>query len=270
MSMSKDIVYRYFVEKSDLFRIVMDSELLIKRGRKIARGIAKQLMLLGLDKGSILDIGCGTGRVALELAELGYNVTGIDISEKYIDIAIMRAKERKLSDRTRFIVCDAREIRKCFNDTHIFDAAIFVWSSVIGYYDIDTDIHILKSVKELVKNSGFLVMADMVNKDYIELLNSLVGNTETYTDYGSYAIVERSVYNPVTGEILIKQRFYRKVYNNLEYIDEIYFKMRLYSLNELIEVARKAGWCLVKVLKDIWGELGYSIFKPINIIFQSC
>ncbi len=270
MGISKDIVYHYFVEKGDLFRIVMDSDPLVKRGRRIARGIAKQLMLLGLDKGSILDIGCGTGRIALELAELGCNVTGIDISEKYVDIANMRARERKLSDKTRFVVCDAREIRKCFSDIHIFDVAIFVWSSVIGYYDMDTDIHILKSVRELVKPLGFLIMADMVNKDYIVLLNSLVGNVETYTDYGSYVIVERSVYNHVTSEILIKQKFYRKVYNNLEYLDEVYFKMRVYSLSELIEIAKKAGWCLVKVLKDVWGELGYSIFKPINIIFQSC
>ncbi len=33
---------------------------------------------------NILDIGCGTGRHAIELAKRGYTVTGIDLSESQI------------------------------------------------------------------------------------------------------------------------------------------------------------------------------------------
>lgn len=36
---------------------------------------------------SLLDVGCGPGYLSLEIARAGYHVTGIDISEKAIDIA---------------------------------------------------------------------------------------------------------------------------------------------------------------------------------------
>jgi 2-polyprenyl-3-methyl-5-hydroxy-6-metoxy-1,4-benzoquinol methylase len=48
-------------------------------------------------KGSLLDIGCGQGRDALFLAELGYNVTGIDASQLGISQMMKEAKMRHLN-----------------------------------------------------------------------------------------------------------------------------------------------------------------------------
>ena len=50
-------------------------------------------------KGSILDLGCGTGRVSLELAKAGYSVTGLDLSEPMLEI--YRNKIKKLPDYIR-------------------------------------------------------------------------------------------------------------------------------------------------------------------------
>jgi SAM-dependent methyltransferase len=36
--------------------------------------------------GNILDLGCGTGRVSIELAKLGHSVTGLDLSEQMLGI----------------------------------------------------------------------------------------------------------------------------------------------------------------------------------------
>jgi SAM-dependent methyltransferase len=48
---------------------------------------------LSLKKGaSILDVGCGTGRHAIELARRGYAVTGIDVSAKMLAKAAEKAK----------------------------------------------------------------------------------------------------------------------------------------------------------------------------------
>ncbi|MBG0817574.1 bifunctional 2-polyprenyl-6-hydroxyphenol methylase/3-demethylubiquinol 3-O-methyltransferase UbiG [Planomonospora sp. ID82291] len=41
----------------------------------------------------VLDAGCGTGRVAIRLAELGYECTGVDLDESMLAVARSRAPE---------------------------------------------------------------------------------------------------------------------------------------------------------------------------------
>lgn len=57
----------------------------------------------------ILDIGCGTGRHAIELAKRGYkNIVGIDLSESQIS----RAKENAVAEQVKidFRIADARKL----------------------------------------------------------------------------------------------------------------------------------------------------------------
>ena len=75
-----------------------------------AQGTKKEInyieSLLGIEKGnSILDIGCGQGRHSIELAMRGYNVVGIDTSEKHIQKAHASAENLPVS----FSVWDARK-----------------------------------------------------------------------------------------------------------------------------------------------------------------
>jgi ubiquinone/menaquinone biosynthesis C-methylase UbiE len=44
----------------------------------------------------VLDVGCGTGFLALRFAELGHTVTGIDLAQQMIDRARRKAEEAKL------------------------------------------------------------------------------------------------------------------------------------------------------------------------------
>ena len=57
----------------------------------------------------ILDIGCGTGRHAIELAKRGYRVTGIDLSES--QLARARDKAREACVQVTFLQQDARDLR---------------------------------------------------------------------------------------------------------------------------------------------------------------
>jgi SAM-dependent methyltransferase len=45
----------------------------------------------------VLDLACGGGRHALELAARGYRVTGVDLSPEFLAVARQRAAERQLS-----------------------------------------------------------------------------------------------------------------------------------------------------------------------------
>jgi SAM-dependent methyltransferase len=56
--------------------------------------------------GAVLDLGCGTGRVALDLAALGHDVTGIDCEPAFAAALASRARERELHVRAE--VADAR------------------------------------------------------------------------------------------------------------------------------------------------------------------
>src|SRR5207253_622951 len=60
----------------------------------------------------ILDLGCGTGRIALALASAGFNVTGIDSSAAMIALSRQRAVERGLSGRASFLCADMRDLRE--------------------------------------------------------------------------------------------------------------------------------------------------------------
>ena len=70
----------------DWFDTVFYNTLYIERNEEEADGFVDRLVQeLHLVKGTkILDVGCGNGRHAIALHELGFDVTGIDLSYKKI------------------------------------------------------------------------------------------------------------------------------------------------------------------------------------------
>ena len=44
---------------------------------------------------SILELGCGTGRITIPLIEAGFNVTGLDISESMLSLAKIKSNKVK-------------------------------------------------------------------------------------------------------------------------------------------------------------------------------
>jgi SAM-dependent methyltransferase len=100
---------------------------------------------------SILDLGCGTGNHSLRLAERGYEVTGVDRSEKMLDIA--RAKADKKIVHCDFYQSDIRE----FDDHKKYDAVIMMFA-VLGYQlENDDVITALKTVSKHLKPGGVFI-----------------------------------------------------------------------------------------------------------------
>lgn len=57
----------------------------------------------GKPAGEALDIGCGTGDLAVKLAKRGYTVTGLDLSDVAIKKAGERSVEAGVADKTKFL-----------------------------------------------------------------------------------------------------------------------------------------------------------------------
>lgn len=73
----------------------------------------------------MLDVACGTGTVALMLAEEGYHVTGVDIAPRMIDLARMKASHANES-RVSFLCQDATQLQVPGR----FDLAISLFDSL--------------------------------------------------------------------------------------------------------------------------------------------
>ncbi|MDD4013376.1 MAG: class I SAM-dependent methyltransferase, partial [Candidatus Omnitrophica bacterium] len=100
----------------------------------------------------ILDIGCGTGRHAIEMTKRGYNVTGVDLSENQIKRAKEKAEEAGLS--IDFQIQDARDLP--FDGE--FDLAIMLCEG--GFSLMETDemnFEILKNASKALKRKGKLI-----------------------------------------------------------------------------------------------------------------
>ena len=67
--------------------------------------LALWLALAGSERGPVLDVGAGTGRVALELAAAGHEVVALDVDAELLEALRERAERRELAVET--VVADA-------------------------------------------------------------------------------------------------------------------------------------------------------------------
>lgn len=112
---------------------------------------------------TIMDLACGKGRHSTYLNSLGYQVTGVDLSENSINAA----KEFE-NDRLKFAVHDmTQEYSEQFN-------AVFNLFTSFGYFEKEEDnLKTIKAIKSNLKEHGFGVI-DFLNVDFV--LDNLVAS----------------------------------------------------------------------------------------------
>jgi 2-polyprenyl-3-methyl-5-hydroxy-6-metoxy-1,4-benzoquinol methylase len=105
----------------------------------------------------ILDVGCGTGRHAINLATRGYkNITGIDLSPSMIESAQKAAREKNVT--VDFRVCDARQLP--FEDE--FDATLCLCEGAFGLLEDDYENYkVLRAIYRSLKNHGIFILTTL-------------------------------------------------------------------------------------------------------------
>jgi SAM-dependent methyltransferase len=110
------------------------------------------LELLDLEPGCrVLDVGCGPGRHAVMLAKAGMNVTGVDVSRRFLDIAAERARQEGVG--ASFFHVDARQMP--FDDE--FDAVISICQGAFGLMG-DDDALVLRRMMESARRGAPVIV----------------------------------------------------------------------------------------------------------------
>lgn len=110
------------------------------------------------ERGKVLDLCCGSGRHSRALARMGYEVTGIDLS----DFLLEEAKKESCGQDICFMQCDMREI-PFLNQ---FDIVFNLFTS-FGYFlsDDDNELALFHMVQS-AKSEGHVVI-DYLNPTYV-------------------------------------------------------------------------------------------------------
>ena len=180
------------------------------------------------ENGTILDLACGKGRHSIYLNQLGYQVTGVDLSENSIAIA-----QESSNETLQFKTHDMREP---MNET--FDAVFNLFTS-FGYFDTHEDnIKTLKAIKESINEYGFGVI-DFFNADFI-IENLVAEETKEIDDITFH--IKRSVEN-------------KKIIKEIRFEDkgESFFfteKVSAFTLTDFEEMMEEAGIYLLEIFGD--------------------
>ena len=102
--------------------------------------------------GKILEIGCGGGWLSLELARNGLDVTGLDVSEKRLNIGKQYAERNNV--KINYIKADINNYE--FKESENYDV-IVAWDSLHHFINLDI---IMGKLKEILKPDGFLIYMD--------------------------------------------------------------------------------------------------------------
>ena len=186
-------------------------------------GVAKAAM--------VLDLGCGTGRHAIELTRRGYQVAGFDLSLAMLARAADEAQER--NQKLNFLQGDMREMT--FEDT--FDG-VYCWNTSFGFFEEEKNAHVVHLVHRSLRKGGQFLL-DVVNRDYMMREQPSLA---WFEGDGCICMDEMSI-DWITSRMRVK----RTMMMDDGRSKEIEYSIRVYSLHELGKILHDQGFRVAEV-----------------------
>ncbi len=180
---------------------------------------------------TILDLACGTGRHAVELAARGYRVVGFDLSLTMLSHAADEAFER--SQHVQLVQGDMRDMT--FDEA--FDG-IFSWNTSFGFFDEEKNAHVIASIHRALKKGGQLLL-DVVNRDaLIREAPSLA-----WFEGDGCVCMDEVQFDFITSRVKVK----RTLMMDDGRTQEIDYSIRAYALHELGKLLHDNGFRVAEV-----------------------
>ena len=105
---------------------------------------------------AVLDFGCGAGRHAIELAQSGIRVTGVDYADALIEKAKSKAQQLGRME-TRFESADCRDVQL----DEVYDAAVCLYDVVGTYADLKSNSRLVANLADHLKPGGYALISVM-------------------------------------------------------------------------------------------------------------
>jgi SAM-dependent methyltransferase len=181
--------------------------------------------------GAMLDLACGTGRHAVELARRGYQVVGFDLSLAMLARASDEAQERRT--KLNFVQGDMREM----TFAEQFDG-VYCWNTSFGYFEEEKNALVVDRIRSALKGGGLLLL-DVVNRDFlVQQSPSLV-----WFEGDGCVCMDEMVVDFITSRMRVK----RTMMLDDGRSREIEYSMRIYSLHELGKMLHDHGFKVCEV-----------------------
>jgi len=197
------------------------------------------LRLAGARAGAAaLDLCCGPGRHALELARRGLAVTGVDRTARYLEEARRRAAAEGLS--LELVRADMRS----FVRPAAFDLAVSLFTSFSYFEDPAEDLQVARNLRESLRPGGALVM-ELMGK---EVLARIFAPRDWHAlPGGGFLLEERRLSR---GWSWMQARW---ILIEGGEVHEREVTHRLYAASELATLLHEAGFAGVELFGDLEG-----------------
>ncbi len=176
---------------------------------------------------SILDLCCGHGRHAIPLAQLGYQITGQDLSEIFLRRAQADAKAQDA--KARWVQSDMRTIP--FENE--FDAVINIFTSFGYLEDEEEDLEVIQQIHKALKPNGLFLLETVYQP---KVIRAFTPHGIIRYDDGLIVLEERRI------DLLASRNEIRiSMIHPDGHRTEHRQSMRIYTLTELIRMFTSVG-----------------------------